>query len=409
MNVLYVYDGNWPRNATRVVKQTRSLASAGHVVHLISRNELREARREQSPWMTVNRLPSVRSRLLNHIINFPYFFNPFWIWCIWSCARAMKADCIVVADLPLALTAVWVGRALRIPVHYDVVEPYPEALRSQWQFDRMRFTDPLVRNPKIAEWVERRVLAQADQIFVVSDESRDRSIRQGARAEHVVVVSNTPENAEEFFAPQPFPVEYEPWRDRLRVIFTGILRGDRGLHTAVEAIKLLETRVPEAVLIIVGDGAERDRVEQTIARLNLQQRVILLGWQDHGRMPEFCAHAHVGLLPFLDCNHIRITLANKLFDYMAAGLPLVASDVPPMRRILDETKAGVLFKPGDAADLANAIEPLLRSEALRAELSTRGQAAVRTTYHWGADERRFLHAVARAHGEASASPQRVAS
>jgi glycosyltransferase involved in cell wall biosynthesis len=395
MNVLYVYDGNWPRGATRVVKQTRSLAHAGHRVYLVSRNELREPRREEHEWMKVLRLPSVRNRLLNRVINFPYFFNPFWLWGIWSAARELKADCIIVADLPLALTALWVGSALRIPVHYDVVEPYPEALRSQWLFDEMSWTDHLVRNPKIAEWVERRTYRRANQIFVVSEESRARSVSMGAPADQVVVVGNTPDNAEVFGAAHAFPAEMEPWRDKLRVIFTGILVGDRGLHTAVEAMKLLETRVPEAVFIIVGDGPERERVEETVRRVGVQSRVALLGWQDHRRLPQFCAHAHIGLLPFLNCTHIRITLANKLFDYMAAGLPIVASDVPPMRRVLEETQAGLLATPGDAAELAARIEQLARDQRMREEFAKQGQQAVRSTYHWGQDEQRFLNAVAR--------------
>ena len=58
--------------------------------------------------------------------------------------------------------------------------------------------------------------------------------------------------------------------------------------------------------------------------------------------------ASIGILPFLATEHINITLANKLFDYMASALPIVASDVVPMRRVLSETEAGVLFPAGDA-------------------------------------------------------------
>jgi glycosyltransferase involved in cell wall biosynthesis len=397
MRILYVYDGNWPRAAIRVEKQTRSLSRNGHDVTLLSRNELREPRRERHAWMTIVRLPTAPTRALNRAVNFPYFFNPFWIWGIWSTARTTSAECIVVADLPLALTAVWVGKALGIPVYYDMVEPYPEALRSNWTFDRLSGLDHLVRNPRIAELVERRVVRKADFVFVVSEESRQRAIRIGAIADRVVIVGNTPENTEQLAASYPVPAVLEPWSDRVLVIFTGILVGDRGLPTAIEAIKLLESVVPDVFFAIVGDGPERPRLERFIQELGVGNRVALLGWQKHADLPAFISNAQIGLLPFYDCEHIRITLANKLFDYAGAGLPVVASDVPPMRRILEEIGAGLLARPGSAEDLAEKIAQLARDPGLRMTFGRCGREAVRTRYNWSVDEKRFLAAISAIH------------
>jgi hypothetical protein len=114
MRILYVYDGDWPRGATRVAKQTRSLARAGHTVHLISRNSQGQPRREHEEWMTVLRLPHFRPRWLNRALNFPFFFNPVWIWSIWRAAKTLGADCIVASDLPLAPTALWVAARGRL-------------------------------------------------------------------------------------------------------------------------------------------------------------------------------------------------------------------------------------------------------------------------------------------------------
>jgi glycosyltransferase involved in cell wall biosynthesis len=106
-------------------------------------------------------------------------------------------------------------------------------------------------------------------------------------------------------------------------------------------------------------------------------------------------HADVGLLPFQDTSHIRITLANKLFDYMAAGLPVVAVDVPPMRRIVEETGAGVLYPSRDTAALARAIVGMLRDPSSRATFGARGRRAVVTKYCWREDEKRLVAAVGR--------------
>jgi glycosyltransferase involved in cell wall biosynthesis len=148
---------------------------------------------------------------------------------------------------------------------------------------------------------------------------------------------------------------------------------------------------------IVGDGPERPKLEQLIKQLGVGDRVALLGWQNHADLPAFYANSQIGLLPFYDCNHIRITLANKLFDYGGAGLPVVASDVPPMRRVLEETGAGLLARPGSPEDLAEKIAQLVRDPALREELGRRGQQAVRSHYNWSVDEKRFLNAITAVH------------
>ena len=70
-----------------------------------------------------------------------------------------------------------------------------------------------------------------------------------------------------------------------------------------------------------------------------------LGWIPHEDLPAYWARAEVGILPFHACTHIDTTLANKLFDYMAVGLPVVTSDARPMVRVLRETGAYTQF-PG---------------------------------------------------------------
>ncbi|MEX2375125.1 MAG: glycosyltransferase family 4 protein [Dehalococcoidia bacterium] len=390
MNIVYVYDGDWPRGATRVVKQTRSLADAGHDVHLVSRNETRQPRQQTEAWMTVHRLPAQGPNWANRIINFPYFFNPFWIHGIYRAAKDADADCIIVADLPLALTALWVGRVLGLPVHYDMAEVYPEFLRGLWAFDQMSWSDYLVRNPAIAERLERFVLPRMDTTFVVSEESRDRCNSLGVDPARLVIVGNTPENPERLAGSGAIPADLEPYRGRPVLLFVGILIGDRGLKPAITAMTHLIHKRPDALLVVVGDGPDRARLESLVTELGLHEHVIFLGWKDHAELPEYYAQGHIGLLPFLDGSHVRITLANKLFDYMGAGLPVIASDLPPMRRVVEECRAGVLVPAGDPEALAAAAHSLLSEDAIRSDMGHSGRSAVLEKYRWERDEARFL-------------------
>src|SRR5581483_3556332 len=113
----------------------------------------------------------------------------------------------------------------------------------------------------------------------------------------------------------------------------------------------------------------------------------------HGSLAAFYQHCHVGLLPFLDTPHVRITMANKLFDYMAAGIAVLGSDLPPIRRILAETGAGVLSRPGDPDSIAQRLIELFRDSERRGELGGNGRRAVAEKYRWSVDEAVFLEQI----------------
>src|SRR5207302_6712022 len=130
MNILYICLCGRHRAATRAAKPVRSWVKAGQTEHLLARDYGRRARTE--PWeaATVHRLPTVPFGPLNRLLNFPLFLNPAWLWAIWRAARRNGAVRLVVADLPLAPLALWLGRLLGTPVHYDMAEVYPAFLQS---------------------------------------------------------------------------------------------------------------------------------------------------------------------------------------------------------------------------------------------------------------------------------------
>jgi glycosyltransferase involved in cell wall biosynthesis len=397
MRVLYVYQGDWPRNATRPLKQTRALAEAGHVVRMLSGNPRGEPRDSAESWMEIERVPRLGPPALNRYLAFPVFANPLWLRWIYRAARRFRADAMIVRDLPLAPAVLAVGRALRIPVHYEMADVYPVAMRAN-RADHPGLVSRFTRNPVLAEWLDRLVIRRAASVFVVSEESRERCIALGAAPEHVVVVGNTPASLPELNGACPVPADLADWAGRPIVLFVGNLLSDRGLLEAVDAMAIVRAQVPEAALVIIGDGPEHERIAARIEALGLHRHVRLLGWKGAADHPPYYRHATIGILPFLSTEHINITLANKLFDYMGARLPIVASDGRPMRRVLTETDAGVLVPPGDPRALAEGIVGLLRDPVRRAAFGARGRAAVSGPYAWEKDRARFLGAIARAGG-----------
>jgi glycosyltransferase involved in cell wall biosynthesis len=255
----------------------------------------------------------------------------------------------------------------------------------------------ITRNPAAAELVERFVIRRVATVFVVSEESRERCIGLGVAPERVVIVGNTPENLADLRSGYPVPADIADWAGRPMMLFVGNLLPSRGLPEAIEAVAIVARDIPEIGFVIVGDGREEAKLRALVKKQELEQHVRLLGWKPQAEHPPYYAHAAIGVLPFRATEHICITLANKLFDYMGAGLPVLASDVPPMRRVLSETGAGLLVPPSDAAALAQGITTLLGDPGLRRRLGEAGRRAVETKYAWAEDRRRFLDAVEHPH------------
>lgn len=392
--VLYVYQGDWPRNATRVRKQTQALAANGFSVRLLAGNPNHKPRHEHTEWMEIERVPALARGRLGRALGFPLFVNPFWLWQIMRAARRFHANCLIVRDLPLAPAVLLVGKTLGIPVHYEMADVYPVAMRAN-RAEYPGLASRLARNAHVAERLDRAVIRGATSVFVVSDESRARCLELGAASDAVAVIGNTPARLTDLSHMPSFPADLAGWEDRTIVLFLGNLLADRGLTQAVEAMSLTRAAAPTLALAIVGDGPEEPKLAAQIDSLGLRDRVRLLGWKGHEDHEAYYRHAAIGLLPFLSTEHINITLPNKLFDYMGAALPVVATDVRPLRRILLETGAGVLVPPGNAAALADALVALAGDPERRRALGAAGRAAVERDYSWDKDRARLLRQVRR--------------
>ncbi len=398
MNILYVYDGEWPKGATRIRKETRVMAAAGHVVSLLVRNGEYRPTTERESWMKVWRLPRIPWRPLRYALNFPLFVNPIWLWAMWRVARRTRPHLLVVCDLPLAPCVVWLGRWLEIPVHYDMAEVYPEFLRSLRALERQGPLKRILRTPAAAAAVERWVLRRIDTLYSVSEESRMRAIALGVNPRQVVIIGNTPEHLPDLGQPASIPVDIE---DLVRarqdiLLFVGILIADRGVLDAIRALPTPRRRCPKACLVVVGDGPARQQLAEEIRELRLQSDVRMVGWKEPEELEAYYRAATIGLLPFRNSPHVRLTLANKLFDDMAAGLPVLGSDLPPTHRILEQTGAGRLHLPDEPADLAHVAADMLEDREATRNMGALGRRAAETDYSWRHDADRLTEAISRA-------------
>jgi glycosyltransferase involved in cell wall biosynthesis len=390
--VMHIWYADYPWDV-RVQKVIVGLQQRGWSVDVVARNKRNLADEETVDGAAIHRLRSFRSlgRSLNGLLSFPAFLNPRWIKHIWSISRQTKPDVILVRDLPLAPAAIWIGRLLKIPVVLDMAEDYPGLLRVLWETGVAKPLDLLVRNPTLASFVERWVLRRVDGIVCVIEESAARLRSLGVAEAKIAVVRNTPMTID---VPGNVRNDQDAG-EALLIAYLGLIERHRGVHDLIRAVAECRKRNWPVKLVVVGDGVGLPEIQALAAELGVLGRgVDLLGRLENRRALEVISKANVGAIPHVPCAAWNSTIPNKLFDYMSLGLPVLASDVPPVQRIVIQEACGVCYRSGDIMDLVSKIEEL-RSPSARTRMAAAGMAAVAGRYNWMQDSERLDAALRR--------------
>lgn len=388
---MYVWDADYPWDV-RTEKICRALTDAGHRVTIVARNRKWAPEREQLPEGTVHRMPVLRwaGRKLDGALGFPAFFSPRWSALIAEAVRESKADLIIVRDLPLAPTAIAAGRRHSVPVALDMAENYPALMRDRRLGSRNALIDFFARNPKLTEMVERYSIAHVDWTFTVVDESSARLVTEGADPRKLSVVSNTPPRARAEQGSNAARARSET----ITIAYLGLLEVARGIGEMIDAIGILRDEHGDRFrAVIVGGGRDAAAFAARAQEVGLLgTSITFTGLLPHADALAAIAGADVGIIPHHATELWNSTIPNKLFDYMAAGLPVVSSDTIPCARIIRETQCGELFHSGDARSLAEAIVRASSPGELE-RMSAAGRQAVIAHYNWERDSSTLLSSI----------------
>lgn len=401
MRILKIWDSEYPWDV-RAEKVCQSLTAMGHEVHMVARNRNRRPLDEALDECTVHRMrPWVWvGSGLDAASQFPAFFNPRWARLIRKTGSKFGVHAILVRDLPLAPTALRAGCRLGVAVVLDMAENYPAMIRDLWNTGSTRFGDFLVRNPRIVQAVERSVLPRMDHILVVVKEFRDRLVSMGIREDTISIVGNTPalDRVDEFTRIRE--AREEPGlagseRGSTRLVYLGIIEEARGVGVLIQAVASARDSGTPITLDLIGDGRALPAFRRSAPALGLTREAVHF----HGFLPYRdallkVAVADAGLIPHYANESCETTIPNKLFDYMSLGLPIIASDVTPVKRILGETRAGVIFRDRDNADLTRVLRAF-HEDTRRSDMGRAGIQAVRSRYHWEQDAERLHMALRR--------------
>jgi glycosyltransferase involved in cell wall biosynthesis len=293
--------------------------------------------------------------------------------------RRVRPDCIQVRDkVASALLALLAARLLRLPFTYWMSFPIVEGFEARRDSLAEQGRGPAWLGHTLRAFVSRRivyrlVLPAADHVFVQSEAMRDWLAGIGIEPERMTPVPMGVDAA--LFERGAINPSVDPrLAGRRVVLYLGRVAQSRRSDFLLDVASLLRARLPEVLLVIVGEAPSTDEMawmRRAIAARGLGRHVLLTGWLPQAAALGYAVRAEVGLSPIPRGVLFDVSSPTKLVEYLALGIPGVANDIPDQARVIAQSGAG-LCVPMRAEAFADATLRLLREPELAARCAERG-------------------------------------
>jgi len=361
VRLLYLADIRFPlerANGIQTFETCRALAARGHEVTLLVRPDTSKPARdpwffygaERVPGFTIDRIASVPESIR----------RACYVTTALARVIARGADVVFTRDLGLASLALGVPRSRRPALVYEA-HGYAPAVSQE--LPRLLGTSARPSPRKLARLARResRVWRRAEGYVTLTSAHRSELVARFGPREAAVVPDGTRLPRVRRFEPPPAGPP--------TVGYAGHLYPWKGVDVLIDAI----ARRPDLRgLVVGGQPGERDlaRLQALAHARGVAGRVEFTGWRPPQDVAASLARCHALALP-----NVRSTISErytsplKLFDYLAAGRPIVASDLPAIREVLTDQVNGLLVEPGRADVLADALGRVLDDRALAERLS----------------------------------------
>ncbi len=348
------------RGDTRIfLKQCKSLAGAGYDVTLLVADGQGSERRAGINIVDVGRPQGRLQRML-------------------SVPRKLMAE-VVQRDFDIVHLhdpeLMPLGSKLRrrgIKVIFDAHEDLPRQILGKHYLNQ---PSRLVLS-KLLEWYESSVCGKFDAIVAATPSIRQKFEKLNA---NTVEINNFPILDE-------LAIDENSGKKEQAICYLGGFAYIRGIEEIVRAMELVQ----QDAALLLGGFFDTSSTEARVSALAGWQRVEYLGWLDRDGVRDVLGRSRAGLVTLHPLVNYLDSLPVKMFEYMAAGLPVIASNFPLWQKIIDENECGICVDPRDPREIAAAIDRLLDNPDESRQMGENGLRAVRERYNWSIEEKKLL-------------------
>ncbi len=180
------------------------------------------------------------------------------------------------------------------------------------------------------------------------------------------------------------------WSDKFIVMYHGTFSPNRGLQEVIRAFCILKNECPEARFILLGDGIGRRRFIELISDCQLENYVYIMGPVSYEDIPDYVASTDIGIIPLPDIDWWNTSSPMKLFEYLAAGKPVVLSSIEAHKNVIQDNTIAYYLDDASAAEIVKGIMYFYDRRCDLESIGTMGQDLVKDQYTWDAQAERLL-------------------
>ena len=349
-------------------REAQSLKKAGHHLTIIAVHDCNE-NREGITVIGLKKVPRWKRPLL-------------WI-TIFRYAISTNADAFHFHDPELLFVAPWIRLITKKPTIYDVHEVLSDFIEIK---DDLPF---FIRYPAAwsSKWLE-PFLSRFNNALIFADEQIASSFKTINLPK--AILYNFPERS---FIYQAIKATNNDSYRPSNILYLGGIKRNRGTRIMIDSFNEVHDKFPEAHLYLVGPFApsslERE-IRSEFSRKGLEQYVTITGGIPFEKVGDYLKIAAVGWITLPANKKYSKNIPTKLFEYMAYRIPIVSSDLPPVRLFLQNNDVGYLVNPNDATAHAQAILSILDNPEKGMIMGKKGQELVNSKYNWDEMEQRLI-------------------
>jgi glycosyltransferase involved in cell wall biosynthesis len=290
----------------------------------------------------------------------------------WTQSRRLTPDVILARHTGYDWTPWVLARVLNRPLVLEVNAPIHLE-------KRLVGIDPSA----VLKWTEQVQWRKATRIHAVSRQLANVLVDAGVSSERIVTIPN---------GADPLGCQWN--RDTkadspVRILFVGSFYSWHGVEHLLEAVAALPHTARNLRLSLVGAGPQSSSVRQLASKLGIGNLVEMPGRIAHNEVCQHLCDADIAIASYPRLQAFYFSPL-KIFEYMAAGLPIIASDQGQISEVLTHGETALLYPPGDITRLAESITHLMARPTLRKQLGCAALALLKNRYTWGHTAERII-------------------
>jgi glycosyltransferase involved in cell wall biosynthesis len=235
--------------------------------------------------------------------------------------------------------------------------------------------------PELWKKKEQFFIEKSEYIITVSNEFQNEIQKRIDKKEKLVMVPNTVHQS--FFSNYKLDDELiKRFENDYALLYIGDTGLRRGLLTAIEALTFIRKKIKNIKLIIVGVSSEDNVLMQKVIDLGLKEYVSFEGWQNPDTFPSYIKASKIGISPLYRSKQHDVAYANKLFQYMSFGKPILVSNATAQKNLVERNSSGLVHLDKDAEDFANKVFELFKDTSNYEKYANNAEKFIKDEFHW---------------------------